>query len=121
MSNPEFCPRAVENGGGPNSPFNSPYNGEMTWREDDTCSYCGSLNPATFMARLEAGDVELTPTDKNYKVYADGAGLRGHSKFYFQHLNEEQKQRFIELYNERKLKMAYPGHFYVLPFFCRPA
>lgn len=92
------------------------------WNERDghrVCGYCGSMNPDDFMVRLEAGDVELTPTDKNYKVYVTGAGL-SHAKFYFQHLSEPQMLRFIELLNEKRLKLAYPGHFYRMPFFCAP-
>lgn len=42
---------------------------EDDWRDDDTCSYCGSLNPETLMARLEKGDIEMGPTDKSYKAY----------------------------------------------------
>lgn len=38
-------------------------------------------------------------------------------KFYFQHLDGDQQQRFIDLLNAGKLNLAYPGHFYVLPFF----
>lgn len=41
---------------------------------DDTCSHCGSLNPETLMARLEAGDVTLGSTDKSYKVYVENDG-----------------------------------------------
>ena len=41
---------------------------------DDTCNYCGSMNPDTFMERVEAGDVELGATDKNYKVYVRNSG-----------------------------------------------
>ena len=40
------------------------------------------------------------------------------AKFYFQHLSHEQRDEFIRLYNERVMKMSYPGHFYVMPFFC---
>lgn len=145
----EFCPRALENGGGHNSPLKPPFNGEMHWREDDTCSYCGSLNPDTFMARLEAGDVELSPTDKNYKVYIRNVGgevfkqtyrkcpvdatctgpddcthwvtrERARAKFYFQHLSNDQKTRFVELYNQRKLQFVDDYGFYVLPYFCEP-
>lgn len=60
------CPRRIE------GPFKLP--NEDSWRKDDTCSYCGSLNPDTLMLRLESGDVELTPTDKSYKVYVDNLG-----------------------------------------------
>jgi hypothetical protein len=41
-------------------------------------------------------------------------------KFYFQHLSEAEMRRFIELHNAHKIKMGYPGHFYVRPYFCRP-
>jgi hypothetical protein len=93
------------------------------WRHVDgelTCSYCGSLNPDTFMQGLEEGKYTLTPTDKGYKVYVDGAGL-SHDKFYFQHLSETQMLRFIELYNSKALKLGYPGHFYTLPYFIKSA
>ena len=62
------CPRRAEN------PGHQSLSDHDTWREDNTCSYCGSLNPDVFMARLEAGDVELIPTDKNYKVYVYNDG-----------------------------------------------
>lgn len=75
MSDAQYCPRAVMEGrGGPHSPFKAPFNGEMTWRNDGTCSWCGSLSGDALMARLEAGDVELTPTDKSYKVYVRNVG-----------------------------------------------
>ena len=80
------------------------------WREDNTCSFCGSLHPDEFLRRVEAGEV-LTPTDKSYKVYL------GQSKFYFQHFTSNQKQRFIELLNQQRVQFAEPGHFYVLPYF----
>ncbi|HET9554895.1 MAG TPA: hypothetical protein VFP50_18160 [Anaeromyxobacteraceae bacterium] len=130
----------------PDSPFVGAGAGLDTWRADGTCSYCGSLNEATLMARLEAGDVELTPTDKSYKVYVRNAGgdpfqqtyrdcpagspphmpdacehwvtrETSETKFYFQHLDEQQRRRFVELLNEKKMKLGYPGHFYRLPFF----
>ena len=118
--------------------------GEDGFDEDDNCcSYCGSLNPDEFMLRLEAGNVSLTPTDKNYKVYIcnnggeqfkqtyrtdnDRTGDKtkqvwttrdmSQAKFYFQHLSDEQKTRFVELINSGTVKMDYPGHFYNLPYF----
>lgn len=136
------CPR----GPGPDSPFRAPFNGEAHWRVDQTCSYCGSLNPDVLMARIEAGDVELGPTDKSYKVYVrnkDGEAFQQHyrncgrgaectgpddcthwvtretsqTKFSFQHLSDEQRTRFVDLLNQGKLHIGYPGHFYTLPFF----
>lgn len=98
------CPRRIE------GPFKLPKHDEWI---NGCCSYCGSLEPSEFMRRAEAGE-ELTPTDKNYKVYVGGS-----SKFYFQHLDETQGRRFVELLNAKALKFAFPGHFYVLPFFMR--
>ncbi len=71
------------------------------------------MNPDEFM-ELARGGAELTPTDKNYKVYVSGGRT---PKFYFQHLSVDQQKEFIDLYNARKLKIAYPGHFYRMPFF----
>lgn len=49
------------------------------------------------------------------------------AKFYFQHLDEDQSRRFVDLYNERtddgkrRMQVGYPGRFYVLPFFMAAA
>jgi hypothetical protein len=65
------CPRRSESHFGSSPAFAR----ENDYDErDDSCHYCGSLNPNTFMERLEAGDVELGSTDKNYKVYVHNAG-----------------------------------------------
>ena len=71
------CPRRDEM----SSVFKLP-SGEDTYRADNTCSYCGSLNPDEFMARVEAGDVELGPTDKDYKVYVANRGGKAFSQTY---------------------------------------
>lgn len=109
-----LCPRRDELGGA--SVFKLP--DEDTYGEKGVCSYCGSMNPDEFMARVEAGTLTLGPTDKDYKVYVKGDDLRA-IKFYFQHLSEEQGRRFVDLHNERRLNFGVPGHFYVLPFFMR--
>lgn len=85
---------------------------EDMWRGDKTCSYCGSLHPDEFFKAIEEG-LEITPTDKSYKVYVSGS-----KKFYFQHLSTDQQKRFIELVNAGQVNMGYPGYFYVLPYFC---
>lgn len=139
------CPRRVEN------PIaNTRYPPEKDhWHPDNSCSYCGSLNPDVFMSRLEAGDVKLIPTDKRYKAYlrnTTGEPFKQHyrdcpkdatckgpddcthwvtretseTKFYFQHLSEPQIHRLIELVNQKKINFAEPGYFYVLPYFARP-
>lgn len=134
------CPRRMSDWG----PWNRAEGLDKYRDSDHSCTFCGSLDPDVLMARLEAGDVELGPTDKSYKVYVRNLGgekfkqsYRGsncpggedptkwvwttreqdETKFYFQHLSREQKLRFIELLNERKLRLGYPGHFYTRPFF----
>lgn len=102
------CPRAIEN-----TIFNYPT--DISWDARNCCTYCGSFNPDTLMERLEKGDITIEPTDKNYKIYVKG--ISDFTKFYFQHLSEDQKKRFIELLNEKKIKFDYPGYFYVKPFF----
>ena len=99
------CPRRAEGSPAWSKPEDD------KWRDDKTCSYCGSLHPDDFMRLAEEGK-PITPTDKNYKAYIDKS-----TKFYFQHLSEDQKKKFIELLNSKKLTLEYPGHFYNLPFF----
>jgi hypothetical protein len=43
-----------------------------------------------------------------------------HDKFYFQHLSGAEQDKFIDLLNGKKINLAYPGHFYVLPYFAVP-
>jgi hypothetical protein len=149
------CPRspigeAKANGLTGDSPFTDAYSGANShWdEEDNTCSYCGSLNNDYFMERLEAGDIECGPTDKSYKVYVRNKGgdpFKQHyrncppdsprhmsedcdhwvtrevqeTKFYFQHLTHSQMRRFVELMNAGKIALGAPGYFYTLPFFTR--
>lgn len=114
MTDTFHCPR----GPGPGSPFHAPFNGEASWRDDRTCSYCGSIDPDLFFEQIAKG-AKITPTDKNYKVYVDLIDHRvgGAGKFYFQHLSAEQQSQFIDAVNNRELTLAYPGYFYVTPFF----
>ena len=110
---PKLCPRRF----GPNFHFPGP----DTWGPGDDCSYCGSIDPDTFMARLEAGDIELGPTDKSAKVYVHNrGGTRIGTKFYWAHLSLPQKIRFIELLNGKMIHIGDPGYFYVRPFFIAP-
>ena len=137
MSEEFECPRAVE------GPF--VYGKKAKWRNNHTCSYCGSLSEEKFFAAVEAG-VEVGPTDKSYKAYLTSrdksfqqtyrdcpkdATCTGpedcthwvtrdvdHTKFYFQHLSKEGQQRFVDLVSAKKMKIGYPGHFYVRPYFC---
>ena len=109
MSAAHFCPRRDEGGPGP-----SLFPEGDDWKAG-RCTYCGSMAPDKFM-RLAGEGVELTPTDKNYKVYVK-APDNPNAKFYFQHLDEAQRRAFVELLNAKTLNLAYPGRFYVLPFF----
>lgn len=91
------------------------------WRDDGTCSYCGSINPEQLFKAIDDG-VEIGPTDKEYKIYLHGQlapQVRGACKFYFQHLIGSDMERFVELYNNKTMKIGYPGRFYVIPFFMK--
>jgi len=98
------------------SPFRMSGEGLDHYREDGSCSFCGSVSQEAFLAFVEAGG-EVGPTDKDYKAYLHGDNAPG-SKFYFYHLDEAGQRRFIDLYNENKVRLGYPGYFYALPFFC---
>lgn len=94
--------------------------------ESGSCSYCGSMEPNDFMQAVRDGCL-LEPTDKNYKVYVEVPD-RKFTKFYFQHLSEDQKREFVDLYNRGHVRMWGMDHdgnthdrgrFYVFPFFMR--
>ena len=114
-----YCPRRQESVGfGSNTRFKIPASDH--WRKDGTCSWCGSLSPSLFFQAIDDG-CEIGPTDKAYKVYVNGdkaPNVHGACKFYFQHLTPDDQQKFVDLYNDGKMKIGYPGHFYVRPFFC---
>lgn len=59
----------------------------------------------------------LTPGKTWVRVGPEGPTRQ--RKFYFQHLTPEGRTRFVELYNEKKMKIGYPGHFYTRPYFCK--
>lgn len=65
---------------------------------------------------------DLTPEEIKANHYhrdiTGPAAPMTHEKFYFRHLSDDQRKRFVELLNEKRLKIGYPGHFYALPFFC---
>jgi hypothetical protein len=114
------CPRRDELGG--SDMFNLPKEDDWQIREQLSngivarhCSYCGSMHPDDFMAIIKDGGT-VGPTDKNYKAYiTDKNGKE--SKFYYVHLSKEQKIEFIDLYNNRTMKIGMPGNFYNFPYF----
>lgn len=164
-----WCPRRAESihqAPGPDTWADRP---SLTGGIGPSCSYCGSLNPDVFMAKIRDGWI-VGPTDKPWKAYLDqpftsdeiqriktgsitwktarrlkldeGATkeeattaadtdwdtheapkLTGRTvaKFYFVHLSVEQQAEFLALHNTRAMRLSYPGHLYVLPFFARTA
>jgi len=87
--------------------------------KEPACTFCGSMQPDRFMHLIEHG-YELGTTVKDYKAYLHNPTGGTVGKFYYQHLDEEQKLRFIHLLNSREVNIGVPGYFPVLPFFCRP-
>lgn len=103
-----LCPRRREN---PQIAATMP--GKDWWdKRDKTCSYCGSVSVEELFEAINSG-IELVPTNKNYKVYIGPA----RRTFYFPHLSKEQQDLFINTVNMKLVKIAHPGHFYVLPYF----
>lgn len=106
------CPRRDDfaSWGGYSPHFDEEREGTDTWREDGTCSYCGSVTPEKFFEYVDQGNYE--GTDKGYKVYVDYHGSFG--KFYFQHLTMDQRINVLALIVEGKL-----GKLYTLPYFIK--
>ena len=115
MSESQTCPRRMAEPG----PWERS-EGLDRWEQDRvglSCSFCGSLNPDRFRELVREGWI-VGPTDKSYKAYLESpAEGQASAKFYFQHLSQEQQDQFIDLHNSRQMKVGYPGHFYVPPFF----
>ena len=102
-------------------PYAKALAGPDYWRSDGTCSHCGSLSPDQLFKALEDG-CEIGPTDKSYKIYIEGEKaprVGGAVKFYFQHLSDDEKHKFIGILNDGKIKFGTPGNFYVKPFFIK--
>lgn len=61
------------------------------WREDNTCSFCGGINPMKLLEMLKSGGWHVVPTDKSYKFYIDKVGeYSSRFKFYTMHASREQ-------------------------------
>jgi hypothetical protein len=63
-----------------------------------------------------AADVEEEWATKEAPLSGEHASQE--AKFSYQHLSDEQRAEFIKLYNSKRMRVGYPGHFYPLPFFC---
>lgn len=93
--------------------FQPPFNEDPRWCEDGTCSFCGGMRPSIALKAIREG-AEVTPTDKNYKIYVEGLHLPGcpANKCYLNHFSESQAVEFVLLQKSGKMKLKYPGHFY---------
>lgn len=117
------CPRRVEDGRAARDQTQDRYVTEADGASGQTrrCSYCGSMAADEFMDGVRSGELEVGPTDKNYKAYvapADGSRPQT-GKFYYQHLDEQQRDEFIQLHNQRTIKWGSPGYPYVPPYFAK--
>jgi hypothetical protein len=157
------CPRQVHEATLPSQRTHASH-----WRDDGTCSYCGSLHPEALLGAIEGGTALLGGTDKNYVdlpnptpdapvigmstnmqltpeqasaqgyLPADDAARRTwglsphttfyklstqgpylHRKFYLQHFDAGQQQRFVDLYNAKRLQFRNGDGLYVIPFFMK--
>lgn len=67
-----------------------------------------------FEARIKDFNEERQKHERQIRM---DFGVRDVAKFYYQHLSEDQRRRFVDLYNDHTMKIGYPHHFYVNPFF----
>lgn len=106
------CPRRGESGWGrTDEELPDTYRGtSMVNGWAPGCSYCGSVSGDDFMTFVRDGH-SVQGTDKSYKAYVPKGEQNG--KFYFQHLSEEQRVEFVELFNAGRVS----HDLYVLPFF----
>lgn len=120
------CPRRAENGmDQPGSPLRGAGRLKDRYRpghgligQKEGCTYCGSLAPDAFLDALKAG-AELGTTGKDYKAYLaphDLAGPNG-AKFYFQHMDADQRTEFISMLNAGEVRFEERFGFTVLPYF----
>ena len=113
------CPRMAEMGHGPGSRFKLPT--KSHWRDDHSCSFCGGLDPNEAFRLLEDG-ARISTTNKDYKIYLRHEDVPTPSgKVYFQHFDREDRQRFVRMLNDKRLKFVEVGGqelwFNPLPFF----
>lgn len=60
-----------------------------SWKENGTCSFCGSLKPENVIELIKQGNT-ITRTDKNYKIYLNMKDApNGSGKVYLQHFSRE--------------------------------
>lgn len=110
---PNDTPDALRVVGGSNSKENPNFGtyckleSDLTKEEFELAKSCGWM----VEKRKDEG------RDKTNWICFGPAGAKRHGKFYFYHLDEEGKKRFIELYNNRTMNVGYPGHLYTKPYF----
>lgn len=88
------CRRRTEEFG----PWDHDENDKDFWREDHTCSFCGSLEPDYAIQLIKQG-FKVDRTDKNYKIYLNSPDGKGNSllphgqsmwKVYIMHFSREK-------------------------------
>jgi hypothetical protein len=84
----------------------------------------GSSSGPTFNRNGDLNIADATDEEKatgRYERISMGtAPATRQAKFYFQHFDEADCQRFIDLLNAKKLNLGVPGYFYARPFFIAP-
>lgn len=100
------------------------------WREDNTCSYCGSIHPNQALFRLSTPGHSVSGADWKYgwphKFYLDplpGSDQKlGATKFYNDHLMDADQSVFEQISNlsERLLGIKWDKHEGQLRWFAVP-
>lgn len=93
------CPRRAQEVGAGTGVFFLK-DGKDYWRNDHTCTYCGSLKPEKVLELLKDGAKHERASGKNYKGYLSHKSLdRGRDKFYIHHFTADQIMELNRLIN----------------------
>lgn len=105
-------------------------NGSSSGGDQSRPPLWGTNNGGYWVRRqdMNVGERELAIACGMHRAEDDGrdgwinfgpAGPIKHGKFYFQHFSADDRARFLDLHNEQKIALGYPGYLYAKPYFAR--
>lgn len=99
--------------------LDEPYSAEVL----ESIKTTSAIWKAVRLSKIDEGatDAEATAAANEYWELHEARFHKGRTvaKLYFAHLSPAQQDVFCDLYNSGAMRLAYPGRFYVRPFFAR--
>lgn len=137
---PNTCPRRILDLG--QNAFSQVRGIDVIDPDTDQCTFCHSMNPDTLIDllartsldpadRVLAGQgpeldvrVWIVPTGTDYRAGVriertreDGSTETIKRHIMFHHMTDDQRSVFIDLMNDRRIRIWYPSYFYLMPYF----